>query len=44
MLRLKEGVLGVLAEQKSALEFFRVFAMFAKLTDFVAEEEGVVEY
>ena len=40
---LEEEELGALAERKSAPEFFRVFAMSAKLTDFVADEEGVVE-
>jgi hypothetical protein len=44
VLRPEEGVLGVLAERKSTPEFFRVFAMSAKLTDFVAEEGGAVEY
>ena len=44
MLCLKEGVLSVLAKRKSAFEFFKVFAMSAKLTNFVAEEKGIVEY
>ena len=39
----EEEELGALAEWKSAPEFFRVFAMSAKLTDFAADEEGVVE-
>ena len=41
--RPEEEELGALAERKSAPEFFRVFAMSAKLTDFAADEEGVVE-
>jgi hypothetical protein len=40
---LEKEVLGALAKRKSAPEFSRVFAMSAKLTDFVAEERGVVE-
>jgi hypothetical protein len=39
----EEEELSALAERKSAPEFFRVFAMSAKLTDFGADEEGVVE-
>ena len=38
---LDEEALPVVAPLKSAPEFFRVFAMSAKLTDFAAEEEGV---
>ena len=41
--RPREERLGVLAEQKSALEFVRVFAMSAKLTDLGAEEWGAEE-
>jgi hypothetical protein len=40
---LEEEELGVLAEWKSTPKFFRVFAMSTKLTDFVVDEEGVVE-
>lgn len=39
----EEEELGALAEWKSAPEFFRVFAMSAKLTDFTVDKEGVVE-
>jgi hypothetical protein len=42
-LLLEEEELGALAERKSAPEFFRVFAMSAKLTDFAADEGGAVE-
>jgi hypothetical protein len=42
-LLLEEEELGALAEQKSAPEFFRVFTMSVKLTDFAADEGGVVE-
>jgi N-acetylmuramic acid 6-phosphate (MurNAc-6-P) etherase len=37
--RPEEEVLAVLAGRKSAPEFFRVFAMSAKVTDLGAEEE-----
>jgi hypothetical protein len=40
---LEEEELGALAERKSAPEFFRVFTMSTKLTDFAVDEEGVVE-
>ena len=40
---LEEEELGALAVWKSAPEFFRVFAISAKLTDFAAAEEGAVE-
>jgi hypothetical protein len=36
--RLEEEGLGVLAEQKLAPEFFRVFAMFVKVMDLGLEE------
>ena len=39
----EEEELGALAECKSAPEFFRVFAISAKLTDFAADEGGAVE-
>jgi hypothetical protein len=42
-LRPEEEELGALAERKSAPEFFRVFAMSAKLTDFAVGEGGAVE-
>ena len=41
--RLEEEELGALAERKSTPEFFRVFTMSMKLTDFAVDEEGVVE-
>ena len=40
---LEEEELGALAEWKSTPEFFRVFAMSTKLTNFAVDEEGVVE-
>jgi hypothetical protein len=40
----EEEELGALSEQKSAPEFFRVFAISAKLTDFAADKGGTVEY
>jgi hypothetical protein len=40
---LEEEELGALTERKSAPEFFRVFAMSTKLTNFAADKEGVVE-
>ena len=40
---LEEEELSALVERKSTPEFFRVFAMSAKLTDFGVDEEGVVE-
>ena len=40
---LEEEELGALVEWKSTPEFFRVFAMSTKLTDFRVDEEGVVE-
>jgi hypothetical protein len=40
---LEEEELGALAERKSAPEFFRVFAMSTKLTDFTADKGRAVE-
>ena len=40
---LEEEELGALVEWKSTPEFFRVFTMSTKLTDFVVDKEGVVE-
>jgi hypothetical protein len=42
-LRLEEEELGVLTEWKSVPEFFRVFTMSTKLTNFAVDKEGVVE-
>jgi hypothetical protein len=42
-LYLEEEELSALAEWKSTPEFFRVFTMSVKLTNFTADEEGVVE-
>ncbi len=41
--RLEEEGPGALAERKTAPEFFRVFAMSTKLTNFAVDEEGAVE-
>jgi hypothetical protein len=41
--RLKEEVLGVLAERKSAPEFFRVFTISVKLTNLELEEIVIEE-
>jgi hypothetical protein len=44
VLLLEEEELDTLAEQKSASEFFRVFAISTKLTDFAADKRSIVEY
>ena len=40
---LEEEELGALVEWKSTPKFFRVFTMSIKLTNFVVDEEGIVE-